>query len=84
MNMEDNIVILDNPLDIDTGAWMVEHPDCDAIIEDVENSYGQRIRVFAYAVNELGNDILETIRNHRFSHMSILKGVSRYAIGGIF
>lgn len=78
-----NIVVLDEPIDVAISEWMVKHPDCDTIIEDIEESKGQRIRVFAYALTEVGNDILEKLRNRDFSHKIILKGISRYAIGGI-
>ena len=77
-----NIHVYDEPITVDCGDWAVNHPDCDTIIEDTESA--KIIRVFAYATSSEGNAELKRYRNEHMSGKTILKGLSRYAITGLF
>ena len=77
----DSITILNEPMEVNWGDWLMAHPDCDTICEDVE--VGERIRVFAFSKTSKGNKDLKAYRNEHLSGMQILKGISSYAIAGI-
>lgn len=76
-----NITVLEKPIEVDTGKWAVEHPDCDTIFENVDQ--GQHMRVFAYSKGENGNKDLKIYRDTFLSGLAIQKGLSRYAIAGL-
>lgn len=75
------VSILDKPMEVDWGKWLLEHPDCDTVYEDVK--IGEIIRVYAFSVSKSGNVELERIRNQRFSGKKIMKGLSSSAIAGL-
>ncbi len=77
----ENITILEEPIEAEAAAWAVEHPDCDTLLEYLDQ--GHHFRVFAYANNIVGNRELTKYRDQFFSGYHILKGISRYAIAGL-
>lgn len=76
-----NITILEDPIEANWGDWLVAHPDCDTICEDVKT--GERIRVFAFSKSLEGNRTLKQYRNQSLLGKKILKGLSSDAIAGI-
>lgn len=76
-----NITVLDHPIEADWGTWIINHPDCDTICEDI--IIGKIIKIFAYANSDAGNAELKTYRNNVLSGKKILKGLSSNAINGI-
>lgn len=76
-----NLIIPTIPEDVDWAEWVINHPDCDTICEDI--STGKKIRVFAFAKTKDGNAELRRYRDLKYPGMKILKGMSRYAIAGL-
>lgn len=76
-----HITILSQPIEANWSQWLVDHPDCDTICEDVET--GETIRVYAFASSQEGNRELGEYRNLQLAGIPILKGLSSYAIAGI-
>ena len=70
-----NISIPEQPLEEDFADWILNHPDCDTIFEKINGS--SNILVYAYALNDDGNDDLLTVRKQRFPEKELLQGVSQ-------
>lgn len=77
----DKITVLNAPIEADWGTWLLDHPDCDTICEDV--IVGKVIRIFAYANSSAGNVELKKYRNDIFRDKKIIKGLSKNAVLGI-
>lgn len=77
-----NISVQKTPIEVDLGEWIMSHPDCDTILEHAAGS--SNALVFAYAVNEDGNESLLKYRNENCPDMELLKGVSSYGIRKFF
>ena len=69
-----DIIMPDNPLSVDFGKWILEHPECDAIIEQIGT--GPIMLVYAYSISKGANRELRRIRDERFKDKEILKGVT--------
>ncbi len=69
-----DIVVYDNPVEVDSGKWIVDHPDCDTVCEQI--GAGALMLVYAYATSKQGNDPLHLYRDRNLSDKLILKGVS--------
>ena len=76
--MENNdIVVLESPIEVDTGEWIENHIECDTVVENI--SQGIRMLVYAYADSPEGNISLKKFRDEKMKGKKILKGLSRYA-----
>ncbi len=75
------VIVLDEPIEVDTGKWIEDHIECDTIKEDV--AQGLRMIVFAYANSPAANTALEKYRDENMRGRKILKGLSKYAFASI-
>jgi hypothetical protein len=69
-----NIAMPDNPIIVNLGNWIIDHPECDSICERIGT--GPDYRIFAYALSKEGNVALQTLRDERFAGKKILMGVT--------
>ena len=72
------IMVPELPIEVDLGEWILNPPDCDTVLDDIQGS--SHSLVYAYATNEDGNDELHRYRDKNLPGMEILKGVSSYGI----
>ena len=56
--MGKNIVVLDDPIEVDIIEWAFQHPNCSALIIK-ENKAIHKMKIKAYALNEQGNRELD-------------------------
>lgn len=69
-----DIFVYDYPVEVDCGDWIVNHPDCDTVCEQIGS--GSIMLVYAYATSKSGNKPLHIYRDNNLSDKKILKGVS--------
>ena len=77
MNMitgTENITVYECPIEVDGGEWIVKHPECDTVFEQIGG--GSVILVYAYATSKKGNDSLRAYRDEKLPDKYILQGVS--------
>ncbi len=72
------ISIPDYPIEINYGDWVINHPDCDSIMEMIGN--GPIMLVYAYSTSKEGNKELRQLKDTSFSDKKILMGVSKDGI----
>ena len=70
----ENISVYEYPVEVDCGEWIVNHPDCDTVCEQIGS--GSKMLVYAYATSKKGNEPLHAYRDKNLSNKKILKGVS--------
>ena len=70
----ENICVYDYPVEVDCGEWIVKHPECDTVCEQI--GAGSIMLVYAYATSKEGNESLHAYRDKKLSDKKILKGVS--------
>ncbi len=68
----ENIVILDNPQEVDIIDWWVAHLNCDALFLD-GSDYSKMI-IVAYALNENGNNELLKIQK-KYTSLKLCRGM---------
>lgn len=73
-----NIMVPEIPIEVDFGDWIISHPSCDTVIEEIQGS--PKVLVYAYATSEDGNKALHLYRDRELSGMEISKGVSERGI----
>ena len=64
-----DINILDNPVEIDYGKWIIEHPECDAVFDKTASD--PIILIYAYATSKKGNKALRLYRDVNFKREGI-------------
>lgn len=74
-----DIAVLEDPIKMDLGEWILAHPDCDTICD--ETGEDGEIRIYAYSLNKAGNRMLMLVRNEKYTDKRILGGLSKDAIG---
>ena len=60
MIINNNIHVLDKPMEVDCIEWGYAHPNCNALFVDDNSS--STMKVIAYALNEQGNIELQMIK----------------------
>ncbi len=81
MEKQEEITILEHPIVAKYIQWVIDHPECDSIIEDTDT--GDTMRVFAFAKSKSGNKALHRYRNEHFPNMSILIGMTKDGVNSI-
>ena len=81
MNDNPNIVVCNPPEEANYGTWLLNHPDCDTVIQHIGT--GATILIYAYAKNASGNEELEQYRDSYMPDYDILMGVSEDGIRSV-
>ncbi|MBE5832194.1 MAG: hypothetical protein E7306_10705 [Butyrivibrio sp.] len=76
------ISIPDFPIEINYGDWVIDHPECDSIMEMIGT--GPIMLVYAYSTSNEGNKELRLLKDARFSDKKILMGSQRMESVGSF
>ena len=83
MPVEEGIMVYDPPKIVDMGDWIVEHPECDFVMERLPDDW-QNIRVFAYAVDKEHNDALLTYKENNLDDKRLVGGVPASGFYSVF
>ena len=75
------IMVLEYPITVNLGEWVIDHPDCDSICERIGT--GPNYLIYAYALDISANDALEKFRNEQYPDKKILTGVTMDGIRGL-
>ena len=73
-----NIEVPELPIEVKLGDWIISHPDCDSVMEDIEGS--SHVLIHAYATSKAGNRPLHAFRDANMPGKEITKGVSANGI----
>ena len=73
----EGIVILDSPVEVNAVEWLIQHPECDTIV----NPFGNEPDVFvcAYAKSWEYNGDLEKLWKSKYKGKELLGGITREA-----
>ena len=81
MEKQEEITILEHPIVAEYIQWVIDHPECDTIIEHIGN--GPTMRVFAFAQTKTANKALRRYRKEHFPDKRILMGMTKDGISSI-